>query len=61
MEATKGARLTKVRLDRAISKHRKKLLANSVKARKDKKARIAQKEECKAWGDLSNLKDLFPI
>jgi hypothetical protein len=48
MEATKGARLVKVRLDWAISKHRKKLLADSVKARKDKKARIARKEECEA-------------
>jgi hypothetical protein len=48
MEATKGARLAKVCLDRAISKHRKKLLADGVKARKDEKARIARKEECEA-------------
>jgi hypothetical protein len=61
MEATKGARLAKVCLDRAISKHRKKLLADGVKARKDEKARIARKEECEARGDLPDLKDLFPI
>jgi hypothetical protein len=55
------ARLTKVRLNRVISKHRKKLLADGVKAKKDKKARIAQKEEYKARGNLPNLKDLFSI
>jgi hypothetical protein len=40
-EATKGTRLAKVRLNRAIGKQRKKLLAEGIQTRKDKKARQA--------------------
>jgi hypothetical protein len=60
-EATKGTRLAKVRLDQAIGKQRKKLLANGIQARKDEKARQAQVEECEARGEFPNLDDLISI
>jgi hypothetical protein len=60
-EATEGVRLAKVRLDRAIGKQRRKLLADGIQARKDEKARQARVEECEAKGDLPDLDDLIPI
>jgi hypothetical protein len=60
-EATEGTRLAKVRLDRAIGKQRKKLLADGIQARKDEKARQARVEECEAQGEFPDLDDLISI
>jgi hypothetical protein len=60
-EATKGYRLAKVRINRAISKQRKALLAAGIKARKDEKARLIHYQECEDQGELPNPGDLIPI